>query len=82
MRAEVLGRKHEGHLGIEKCNRRGKGALYWLGMNKAIKRKVKKCATFLTYQYQQRKETSMDTLDPHSIKAALENGFRGPVLNE
>ena len=66
MRSEVLDLIHEGHLGIAKCKRRARGAVYWPEMNEAIKQRVNKCATCLTNQYQQRREPLMPTQDRQS----------------
>lgn len=63
MRPQVLETIHEGHLGIEKCKRRARKAVYWPGMNEAIKQKVARCATCQIYQYQQKKEPLMPTTE-------------------
>lgn len=43
IRAKILERIHEGHLGTEKCKRRARQNVYWPGMNSDIENKVKSC---------------------------------------
>lgn len=45
MRSEMLKRIHEGHLGIEKCKRRARDAIFWPGMGSQIKDVVQQCDT-------------------------------------
>jgi transposase InsO family protein len=52
----VLGKIHEGHLGIEKCQLRAKSCVYWLGIYSDIKELVLKCETCQKYQCSQQKE--------------------------
>lgn len=47
---------HEGHLGMEKCKRRAKVALYWPKMNSEIKDTVRTCGICLKYRNKQLKE--------------------------
>ena len=43
LRPEMLRRIHTGHLGIEKCKKRGCDVLFWPGMNAQIQEMVSKC---------------------------------------
>lgn len=52
----MLKRLHEGHLGMEKCKRRARTAVYWPGINSDIDRMVSGCDTCLKYQAKQPKE--------------------------
>ena len=61
MRSETLEIIHEGHLGVEKCKRRARKAVYWPGMNEAIKQKVSRCATCQIHQYQRKREPLLST---------------------
>ena len=63
MRPQILETIHEGHLGIEKCKRRARKAVYWPGMNEAIKQKVARCTTCQIHHYQQKKEPLMPTIE-------------------
>jgi len=56
LRPDMLDRIHEGHMGIEKCRRRGRSTLYWPNMNSDIENKVSSCAVCQKYRYQQQKE--------------------------
>ncbi len=47
---QMLQRMHEGHLGIEKCKKRARGALYWPNMNDHIAAMSQKCATCMKYR--------------------------------
>ena len=40
---EILGKIHDGHLGIEMCRRRARAVVYWPGMGNQIEEMVKKC---------------------------------------
>ena len=45
MRPDMLTLIHEGHLGIEKCKRRARFALYWSNLNKDV------CGTVSSAKY-------------------------------
>ena len=49
MQSEMLQAIHSSHLGKEKCKRRARNVLYWLGMNSQIETVVSNCATCNTY---------------------------------
>ncbi|KAL7852894.1 hypothetical protein SRHO_G00186790 [Serrasalmus rhombeus] len=59
LRPEILRRLHEGHLGIEKCKRRARSAVYWPGINEDIENMVGKCETCNKYQRKQAREPMM-----------------------
>ncbi|RWR98802.1 Retrotransposable element Tf2 protein type 1-like protein, partial [Dinothrombium tinctorium] len=63
LRSEMLRKIHEGHLGIEKCRRRGREVLYWPGFNKDISRMVESCDTCLKFSNNQQ----VEPLQPHEI---------------
>lgn len=63
MRAEMLKRIHESHLGIESCRRRAREVLLWPGMSQQITEMVKSCDVCATHQKRQTKEP----LHPHSV---------------
>lgn len=63
LRGEIVGKIHEGHLGIEKCRQRAHEALYWLGMNQDITNIVQTCETCQKFQTTQHAESLM----PHEI---------------
>lgn len=56
MRAEILGRIHEGHLGINKCKARARRLVFWPGLNGDIGNLVKNCAVCQKYAYRQQSE--------------------------
>ena len=56
LREEMLSQIHSSHLGIEKCKRRARDLLYWLGMNQQIADMVSKCNTCNMYRNSQAKE--------------------------
>lgn len=56
MRKDMLQRLHEGHLGVEKCKRRAREAIYWPGINKDIEEMIEKCDICLRHHYKQVKE--------------------------
>lgn len=63
MRAEMLQRVHESHLGIESCRRRARELLFWPGLSQNITDMVNSCNVCMTHQRQQSKEP----LHPHSV---------------
>ncbi|GCB72887.1 hypothetical protein scyTo_0002237 [Scyliorhinus torazame] len=67
MRAMVLGQLHEGHLGVEKCRRRPREAVYWPGISQDIANTVLNCPTFHMFQPAQPKAT----LQQHEIVTSL-----------
>lgn len=56
LRGDILKRLHEGHLGIEKCKRRARTAVYWPGINADIEQMVSTCDTCIKHQAKQPKE--------------------------
>lgn len=54
LRPEMLKRLHEGHLGMEKCKRRARTAVYWPGINADIDWMVSSCE--MKHQAKQPKE--------------------------
>lgn len=56
MRAEMLARIHEGHLGINKCKERARRLLFWPGLSGEIENMVKACAVCQKYAYRQPSE--------------------------
>ena len=64
MRAEMLERVHEGHMGIGKCKARARQVLYWPGMNTDIENRVKSCDKCARFQYQQQKEPLIQHIRP------------------
>nr|XP_037291669.1 uncharacterized protein K02A2.6-like [Rhipicephalus microplus] len=56
MRAKILGRIHEGHLGINKCKARARRLVFWPGLNGGIENLVKNCAVCQKYAYRQQSE--------------------------
>ena len=56
LRAEMLDRIHEGHMGREKCKRRAREHVYWPNMNQDIDSLVEKCGTCQSMRYAQPRE--------------------------
>ena len=56
LRAEMLDRIHEGHMGREKCKRRARDHVYWPNMNQAIDDLVEKCSTCQSMRFAQPRE--------------------------
>ncbi|XP_054864601.1 uncharacterized protein K02A2.6-like [Amphiprion ocellaris] len=56
LREDMLKRLHEGHLGIEKCKRRARTAVFWPGINADIEKMVSSCDTCIKHQAKQPKE--------------------------
>ena len=56
LRAEMMAKIHEGHLGSELCKRRAKQLLFWPGMLSQIEDKVTKCATCQRHSRKQQTE--------------------------
>lgn len=73
MRQDMLQRIHEGHLGVEKCKRRARQAIYWPGINGEIETMVQNCETCLKYRYKQTNELMLiaDLPTAHGKKLAL-----------
>lgn len=63
MRATVLRKIHEGHLGIEKCRRRARSVLFWPGINNDIAQLVERCDICRKYACKQ----TAEPLQPHEI---------------
>jgi len=45
LRADILKKLHEGHLGITKCRERAKQSVWWPGLNKELTKMIEKCDT-------------------------------------
>ena len=65
LRADMLKRLHEGHLGMEKCKRRARTAVYWPSINSDIDSMVSRCATCIKHQAKQPKEPMILTEIPN-----------------
>lgn len=61
LRKEMLKRLHEGHLGMEKCKRRARTAVYWPGINTDIDKMVSNCEICLKHHTKQQKEPMITT---------------------
>ena len=63
MRRFMLGKIHEGHLGIEKSKKRAREVFYWPRMNEAITELVQSCPSCMLYKPRQQAES----LNPHAV---------------
>ena len=63
LRKDILLKVHEGHMGIEKCRRRARHAVYWPGMNAEISDMVSQCDPCQKHQPSQ----PVEPLNPHEI---------------
>ncbi|XP_065306667.1 uncharacterized protein [Dermacentor albipictus] len=59
MRKEVLERIHEGHMGLNKCQARARGLVFWPGLNFDIKNLLQSCEICRKYTYKQQSEPFM-----------------------
>ena len=67
---------HEGHLGIQKCKRRPKQAVFWPGFNKDVEKLVKQCKVWNEKLPSKQKEplTTYEVPDKPWIKVGSEYG--------
>lgn len=63
LRKEMLRRIHEGHMGIEKCQRRAREVMWWPGMSADIARVVAACETCQRH----RAANPREPLVPHPV---------------
>ena len=49
LREEMLKKVHTGHLGIEKCRKRAREAMYWPCINQDVANELSSCPTCLRY---------------------------------
>lgn len=63
LRKEMLKRIHEGHLGIEKCKKRARDAIWWPGMGAEIEECVQRCEPCQRHRAAQPREP----LAPHPV---------------
>lgn len=56
MRAEILRRVHDGHLGLNKCKARARRMVFWPGFSSAIDSFIRGCSTCQRYAYKQPSE--------------------------
>ena len=59
MHNEMLKQIHEGHMGIEKSQRRARESIYWPGISKDIKEVCRACLTCIEYSKAQQQEELM-----------------------
>lgn len=63
LRRTMLERIHEGHLGVEKCQRRARDVMWWPGMTADIARVVLDCETCQRH----RADNPREPLRPHAV---------------
>nr|XP_037275983.1 uncharacterized protein LOC119168691 [Rhipicephalus microplus] len=56
MRAEIIERIHEGHLGMNKCKARARRLVFWPGMSSDIEQRALTCSVCRRYAYSQPSE--------------------------
>ena len=61
LRRDILCKIHEGHMGIEKCRRRGRDVVYWPNINRDISDMVQNCSCCVKFSPAQTREP----LQPH-----------------
>jgi hypothetical protein len=64
MRAQILDRIHDGHLGITKCRMRAQNSVWWPGISSDINLKVANCKHCLSNRNTQKREPLMPTPMP------------------
>jgi hypothetical protein len=64
LRKEMIGKAHEGHLGIAKTKARAREHMWWPGMARALEEAVIRCQTCAQFRHQQQKEPLMTTQLP------------------
>lgn len=83
LRAEVMRKLHQSHIGAEGCLRRARECVYWPGMNSEIKDLVSKCDTCRTYEPSQQKETLISHETPNRPWSVVGvDLFQSPVSND
>ncbi|XP_061178395.1 uncharacterized protein K02A2.6-like [Saccostrea echinata] len=63
LRSDILNQLHYGHMGVEKCKRRAREVVFWIGINSDIEKKVAECSVCNKYKRKQTKQP----LKPHSV---------------
>ncbi|XP_048747335.2 uncharacterized protein K02A2.6-like [Ostrea edulis] len=63
LRSDILNQLHYGHMGAEKCKRRAREVVFWVGINSDIDKKVAECRVCNKYQRRQPKQP----LKPHPV---------------
>lgn len=63
LRKEMVRRVHEGHLGVDKCQRRARGVMWWPGMARDVERAVLACETCQRH----RVAPAREPLQPHAV---------------
>ena len=63
LRKEMLRRIHEGHMGVEKCQRRAREVMWWPGMSTDIEQVVLNCETCQRH----RTANVREPLEPHPV---------------
>ncbi|XP_061710675.1 uncharacterized protein K02A2.6-like [Cydia pomonella] len=43
LRAEMISRVHDGHMGIDRCKRHARDVMFWPGMSRDVERRVRRC---------------------------------------
>ena len=71
LRAEILEKIHEGHLGMDKCKMRAREIVYWPGMSREIEDMVARCNTCALYRRGNQREPLILHELPHRPWAKL-----------
>ena len=83
LRAEVMAKLHQSHIGAEGCLRRARECVYWPSMNSEIKDLISKCETCRTYEVAQQKETLVSPEIPNRPWSVVGvDLFQSPVSDD
>ncbi|XP_059056153.1 uncharacterized protein K02A2.6-like [Achroia grisella] len=63
LRAEMIQRVHDGHMGIDRCKRHARDVMFWPGMSRDVERAVRRCAACVERAHRPPREP----LVPHNI---------------
>ncbi|XP_063634829.1 uncharacterized protein K02A2.6-like [Cydia splendana] len=71
---EMIGRVHDGHMGIDRCKRHARDVMFWPGMSRDVERRVRRCGACAARAPRAQREPMLphDIPDLPWIKPALD----------